>query len=175
MRARKKGRRGGVPPLATIFARRVAGALKCSTVEAVDPRELDDIVAHVARNIRSLKAVAAPSPGLDLAALFQAQVGGLLECHFLVLLWAAQAEDRRARYNITNCFDDLKHHRITRTKQSAVSIVEDLAALCFVSLRDEGNRRNIYISPCGAKALEQLVLQQKFSPLPSAFLEAAEA
>ena len=131
-------------------------------------------MANLARNIRDSKPTAAKTPALDLSALFDAQVDGLLECHFLVLLWAAQAEDRKARYNITNCFDDLKHHRITRTKQSAVSIVEDLAALCFVSLRDEGNRRNLYISPYGAKALEQLVLQQKFTPRSSAFLEVAE-
>ena len=132
-------------------------------------------MANLARNIRNLKPEAATVPALDLAALFAAQVGGIQECHFLVLLWAAQAEDRKLRYNITNCFDDLKHHRITRTKQSAVSIVEDLAALCFVSLRDEGNRRHLYISPYGAKALELLVLQQKFTPRPSAFLEVPEA
>ena len=128
-------------------------------------------MANLGRNIRNVKPEAALAPLPDLAALFEAQVDGLLECHFLVLLWAAQAEDRKAKYNITNCFDDLKHHRITRTKQSAVSIVEDLAALCFVSLRDEGNRRNIYISPYGAKALEQMVMQQKFTPLASSFLE----
>lgn len=138
---------------------------------------MDAIVADTAQNIRSgsrtAKGTAPASPGLDLAALFQAQVGGLQETHFLILLWAAQAEDRKARYNITNCFDDLKFHRITRTKQSAVSIVEDLGALCFVALRDEGNRRNLYITPYGAKALEQLVLQNKFSPRASSFLESA--
>ena len=129
-------------------------------------------MAITARNMRETRTgTAAKLSAADLAALFQAQVDGLLECHFLVLLWAAQAEDAKARYNITNCFDDLKHHRITRTKQSAVSIVEDLAALCFVSLKDEGNRRNIYISPYGAKALEQMAVQEKFAPRASAFLE----
>ncbi len=121
------------------------------------------------------KAGGTAAGGVDLAALFLAQVSGLLESHFLVLLWAAQAEDRRAKFNITNCFDDLKFHRITRTKQSAVSIVEDLSALCFVMPRDEGNRRNLYITPYGAKALEQLVLQQKFTPRTSAFLEGENA
>ncbi len=138
-------------------------------------------MAETAQNIRgggrqAARGTASPAAaGLDLPALFQAQVGGLLEPHFLVLWWAAQAEDRKARYNITNCFDDLKFHRITRTKQSAVSIVEDLGALCFVLLKDEGNRRNIYITPYGAKALEQLVLQGRFAPRTSAFLESANA
>ena len=96
--------------------------------------------------------------------LFTEQVENLGESHFLVLYWAAQAEDRKLKYNITNSFDDLKFHRITRTKQSAVAVVDALAALRFVTVRDEGNRRNLYISPYGAKALEQLVLQSRFTP-----------
>ncbi|MFA4945373.1 MAG: hypothetical protein WC789_11815 [Lentisphaeria bacterium] len=103
--------------------------------------------------------------------LFPAQVERLAEPHFLVLFWAAQAEDRKVKFNITNCFDDLKFHRITRTKQNVVAILDSLAALCFVTLKDEGNRRNIYITPYGAKALEALVLHHKFQPRQSAFLE----
>ncbi len=103
--------------------------------------------------------------------LFEEQVANLSEAHFLILYWTAQGEGRQAKYNITNCFDDLKHCAITRTKQTAVAAVEALNALRFVSLRGEGNRRNLYISRYGARALEALVLQQKFTPRPSAFLE----
>ncbi len=103
--------------------------------------------------------------------LFKEQVEHLQEQHFLVLYWVATAEDRRIRYNITNCFDDLKSLRITRTKQTATAIVEALEALRFVDVRDEGNRKNIYITPHGAKALESLVLREAFSPKKSLFLE----
>jgi hypothetical protein len=103
--------------------------------------------------------------------LFEAQVSHLKEAHFLVLYWAATAEDRGLAYNITNCFDDLKFLRITRTKQTAVAIVESLEALRFIELRDEGNRKNIYINSYGAKALEMLVRREAFKPKPSAFLE----
>ena len=103
--------------------------------------------------------------------LFEQQVEQLLESHFLVLSWAAQAEDRGVRYNMTNCFDDLKFCGITRTKQSAVAAVDALRALCFVVIRDEGNRKNIYITRHGAKALETLVLEQTYALRGSAFLE----
>jgi len=103
--------------------------------------------------------------------LFEEQVENLSEAHFLVLYWAAQGEGRQAKYNITNCFDDLKHCGITRTKQTAVAAVEALNALRFVTLRGEGNRRNLYISRHGARALEALVLRQKFTPRSSAYLE----
>ncbi len=105
------------------------------------------------------------------ADIFQEQVKHLGEPHFLVLYWVAAAEDRRMRYNITNCFDDLKYLRLTRTKQTAVSVIESLAALRFIAIRDEGNRKNIYITQHGARALESLVRQHTFAPKPSAFLE----
>ncbi len=103
--------------------------------------------------------------------LFEAQVGALGPGHFLALCWAAQAEGRGVSYNITNCFDDLKAAGITRTKQTAVALVEALHSLRFVDVRDEGNRKNIYITTYGAKALEALVLGQAFTRKPSAYLE----
>ncbi len=103
--------------------------------------------------------------------LFREQVGGLLEAHFLILYWAALAEDRKRRYNITNCFDDLKAQTITRTKQTATALVEALQALRFLDIRDEGNRKNVYITPYGAKALESMILNQTYSPQKSQFLE----
>lgn len=103
--------------------------------------------------------------------LFAQQVEHLAESHFLVLYWAAAAEDARVRYNITNAFDDLKFYGITRTKQNAVAIIEALAALRFVELRGEGNRRNLYITAHGARALERLALGRRFNPRKSAFLE----
>lgn len=103
--------------------------------------------------------------------LFQQQVAHLNESHFLVLSWSAQAEDRAIRYNITNAFDDLKFAGITRTKQNAVAVVEALHALRFIDVRDEGNRKNIYITRYGARALEAMVLAEACSPKPSVFLE----
>ncbi|MBT3376708.1 MAG: hypothetical protein HN742_15645 [Lentisphaerae bacterium] len=103
--------------------------------------------------------------------LFEEQVNHLGESHFLVLFWAAKAEDRTVRYNITNCFDDLKYSGITRTKQNAVAVVDSLSLLRFVDIREEGNRKNIYITTYGAKALESLVLSRTFAPKRSAFLE----
>ena len=103
--------------------------------------------------------------------LFIEQVEHLHESHFLVLFWAAQAEDRRLKYNITNAFDDLKAAGITRTKQNAVAILDALAALRFLQLRGEANRRHIYLSPHGGKALEYMAVKNKFTPRKSAFLE----
>ena len=103
--------------------------------------------------------------------LFEQQAGQLGESHFLALSWAAQAEDRRIKYNITNYFDDLKYARITRTKQNAVTALDALRALRFVDIREEGNRKNIYITKYGAKALEGLVLEHKYALKASAFLE----
>gem|GEM_PF-787746 len=105
------------------------------------------------------------------AALFGEQVQRLTESHFLVLLWAATAEDRQRPYNITNCFDDLKHAGLTRTKQNAVASVEALRALCFLAVRDEGNRKNIYITTHGARALQSLVLEQRYIVRESLFLK----
>ncbi|MFO7821630.1 MAG: hypothetical protein R6V56_06225 [Lentisphaeria bacterium] len=103
--------------------------------------------------------------------LLKQQIEYLEEPHFLVLYWGAAAEDRGVRYNITNCFDDLKFQGITRTKQTATAILDSLEKLRFIDIRDEGNRKNIYITKYGAKALETLVLQEAFSPRKSIFLE----
>lgn len=103
--------------------------------------------------------------------LFQEQIDHLEEAHFLVLYWGAAAEDRGVKYNITNCFDDLKFQGITRTKQTATSVLDALEKLRFIDIRDEGNRKNIYITHYGAKALETLVLKQVYSPKKSIFLE----
>ena len=115
------------------------------------------------------------TPTDRLRNLFLEQVTHLGEHHFLVLYWSTQAEGKGVRYNLTNCFDDLKYSGITRTKQNAVATVDALAALRFIEIRDEGNRKNIYITPYGAKALETLVLQRTFGPKKSAFLEGARA
>lgn len=105
------------------------------------------------------------------ATLFHEQVDHLEYRHFLVLYWTARAEDAGVPYNITNCFDDLKSAGITRTKQNAVSAVEALSVLRFLDVRTEANRRNLYITPQGARALERLVRQRAFEAQPSAFLE----
>jgi hypothetical protein len=52
-----------------------------------------------------------------------------------------------------------------------VASVEALSALRFLSLRGEGNRRHLYITRYGARALEALVRRQAYTPKPSAFLE----
>ena len=103
--------------------------------------------------------------------IFHEQVDHLEERHFLVLYWVVQAEDRGRRYNITNCFDDLKYRGLTRTKQNAVATVEALHSLRFIDVREEGNRKNIYITQYGAKALQALVLKRSYQPKLSAFLE----
>jgi len=103
--------------------------------------------------------------------LFDAQVKRLGESHYLILYWCATAEGRSLKYNLTNCFDDLKIAGITRTKQTAIAAIEALATLCFVDLRDEGNRKNIYITHYGAKALEYLLTNSLFKSKPSSFLE----
>ena len=103
--------------------------------------------------------------------IFNEQVAHLEERHFLVLYWVAQAEDRERKYNITNCFDDLKYRGITRTKQNAVATVEALDSLRFIDVRDEGNRKNMYITQYGAQALRALVLERLFESKQSVFLE----
>ena len=79
-------------------------------------------------------------------------------------------EDLDCRYNITNTFDDMKRLGITRTKHCG-AIVESLAALCFIEIREERNRKNIFITTYGAKALEALVLSGRFVPRASGYLE----
>ncbi len=103
--------------------------------------------------------------------LFESQISGLRETHFLILYWSALAEEKGIKYNITNVFDDLKYQGITRTKQSAVSYVDSLHYLCFIRRAEESNRKNIYISVNGAKALEYLVSKKVFQPKESMFLE----
>jgi hypothetical protein len=103
--------------------------------------------------------------------LFDRQVNQLDHRHFMILYWVAQAEGRGVKYNLTNCFDDLKYQSITRTKQNAMAAVEALSLLCFVEVREDGNRKNLYITQSGAKALEALVLRHAFTPTRSAFLE----
>lgn len=103
--------------------------------------------------------------------LFEQQVNRLKEGHFLLLYWTTQAEDRGIRYNITNAFDDLKALGITRTKQTVVAYVEALAALCFIDVRDESNRRNLYITRQGAKAMQALLSAHLFRFRASTFLE----
>lgn len=107
--------------------------------------------------------------------LLQDQLNRLGEGHFLILCWCSLSEDRSIKYNITNCFDDLKRAGVTRTKQTAVSFVETLWALCFVDIRDERNRKNIYITSHGVKALEHLIKNNRYPLKPSSYLEDIES
>ena len=103
--------------------------------------------------------------------LFKEQLKRLKEYHFLVLYWAAEAEVKGVKYNITNAFDDLKDLNITRTKQSVVAYVEALHVLCFIDMKEERNRKNIYISESGADALEHLVKNSDYKTMKSRYLE----
>ena len=107
--------------------------------------------------------------------LFEAQLSRLSEEHFLVLLWATMCEDKKVKYNITNCFDDLKHSGITRTKQTAVAVVEAMHLLCLIDIRDERNRKNIYITPYGGQALKKLVESGRYQAKASSYLEEIKA
>jgi len=107
----------------------------------------------------------------ELGPLFEEQVLRLQESHFLILYWATQSEGRGHKYNITNAFDDLKLAGLTRTKQTAVSSVFALLTLCFIDIRDEHNRKNIYITRYGARALEMMVKRNLFKAQASAYLE----
>ena len=104
-------------------------------------------------------------------ALFNNQVDKLTRAHFLILYWTTVAEDKSFKYNITNVFDDLKSQKITRTKQSAVAYIETLDILCLIELRDESNRKNLYLTKFGAKALEKLIVSEKFEAVKSNYLE----
>lgn len=103
--------------------------------------------------------------------LTQKQVDGLEDAHFQILYWTAVAEDRGVCYNITNVFDDLKYSGLTRTKQSAVSYIDVLRFLQFIEVKEEGNRKNLYISKEGAQALERLINQNEFTIKNSLYLE----
>ncbi|MDY0058587.1 MAG: hypothetical protein RBU45_02160 [Myxococcota bacterium] len=107
-----------------------------------------------------------------MSPLFERQVDKLREGHFLVLYWVARAEDTGHAYNITNAFDDLKAQGITRTKQTAVAMIEALDALDFLRLQGQGNRKHLLITEDGARALERLVHKGAFQPRRSSFLEA---
>jgi hypothetical protein len=106
-------------------------------------------------------------------SLFAQQIGQLTQAQYLVLLWATQGEGLGVKYNLTNCFDDLKHAGITRTKQTAVAVVESVRSLCFIEIKDERNRKNIYITKWGAQALAALVGISRFQDLDSLFLKEA--
>ena len=106
--------------------------------------------------------------------LFTRQVYNLRDFHFLILYWVAKAESRTVKYNITHAFDDLKYLGITRTKQNVVYYLESLSALCFLRITEEHNRKNLYITEFGAKALEILVKQQEYTIKPSNFLERSQ-
>ena len=103
--------------------------------------------------------------------LFTQQLDRLGEEHFLVLLWAAVSADRQKKYNITNCFDDLKAGGITRTKQTAVAAVEAMHLLCLIDIKDERNRKNIYLTNFGGQALARLAERGRFQTKKSHFLE----
>ena len=103
--------------------------------------------------------------------LFKKQLARLDEAHFLLLYWTTVAEDKEQRYNITNAFDDLKFHKVTRTKQSAVAFVDSLHALCLIDVREESNRKNLYLSEYGGLALQELITDSKFSIKNSIHLE----
>lgn len=107
----------------------------------------------------------------ELTQLFEAQVNALKEEHILLLYWATLAEGNQQKYNITNCFDDLKNSGNTRTKQTAMAVVTALEVLRFVDIRDEGNRKNIYITNYGAEALKNVINRGAFVAKKSAFLE----
>ena len=105
--------------------------------------------------------------------LFERQVEKLREGHFLLLYWSAQAEAAGRSYNITNAFDDLKFGRVTRTKQTAVALIDALDVLDFLRCMERGNRKNLSITPDGARALERLVVDKRFEARSSTFLEYA--
>jgi hypothetical protein len=109
--------------------------------------------------------------GFDSLALFESQVDRLSEAQFLLLFWSAKSESCSVKYNLTNFFDDLKFLGITRTKQTAISVIDSVASLCFIELRDERNRKNVYITHYGAKALAMLVESRRFETRDSSFLE----
>ena len=112
-----------------------------------------------------------PDEANEMLELFESQVNRLQEIHFLILLWATQSEGKSLKYNITNVFDDLKLAGITRTKQTAVAAVAVLQSLCLIDLKDEHNRKNIYITKHGGKALRMILDHETYKLKPSAYLE----
>ena len=110
------------------------------------------------------------SLGFSTEELWKRQLAMLKRAHYLILYWAAQAEVMGKPYNITNVFDDLKSAKETRTKQKAVCYVETLEALCLIEVKEESNKKNIYITEAGEKALELQARQKRFKLVSSTFL-----
>ena len=108
-----------------------------------------------------------------LSGLFREQLMRLGEEHFLILYWSVSSEDKGIKYNITNCFDDLKRAGITRTKQTAVAAVDALRVLCFIDIKDERNRKNLYITRHGGQALQALLSLGLFTIHESSYLKEA--
>jgi len=50
-------------------------------------------------------------------------------------------------------------------------MIDALWALCYIDVRDERNRKNIYITSHGSKALQQLIASKRFEMKDSSFLE----
>ena len=67
--------------------------------------------------------------------------------------------------------DDLKAGGITRTKQTAVAAVEAMHLLCLIDIKDERNRKNIYLTNFGGQALARLAESGRFQTKKSHFLE----
>lgn len=102
--------------------------------------------------------------------LFDHQISHLELHHFLILYWSAESEVQQVKYNITNVFDDLKEAKITRTKQNVMAYVESLEMMCFIEVRDEKNRKNLYLTEFGAMALEKVNKMKSFRSKKSRFL-----
>lgn len=102
--------------------------------------------------------------------LFTEQLQKIEQHHFLILFWVAEAESLGIKYNITNLFDDLKDADVTRTKQSVTAYVESLEMLCFIELKDEKNRKNIYITTYGVEALEKILEIKDYKTKKSRFI-----
>jgi len=107
----------------------------------------------------------------EIRTLITEQVSRLQESHYLILYWSAQGEGRGKKYNITNIFDDLKSAGITRTKQTAVAAVTALQTLCFLDVREEANRKNVYITRAGGKALQEMLTQKRYQLKESNYLK----
>ena len=94
----------------------------------------------------------------------------LQEGHFLILYWSMIAEDKEEKYNITNAFDDLKAQNLTRTKQNVMSYIEALKILNFLLVKEERNKKNLYLTKYGGQALADLVNREKFKLKQSIYL-----
>ena len=99
------------------------------------------------------------------------QISNLSLEHFLILYWGTLARDLKKDYNVTNAFDDLKFHSLTRTKQNAVAYIESLALLSFIELNFKSNKKNITITTTGLDVLRQLVEKEKFKIKESNYLK----